>query len=78
MLEIKDVILTHDKNAQKELTKELLFEILSNPSSIVNYTFPFNTFMLTNPKPLSKSPFGNFNLGKIFGQLKRKDLYEDR
>lgn len=78
MLEIKDVILTHDKNTQKELTKELLFEILSNPSNIVNYTFPFDTFMLVNPKPLPKNPFGNFNLGKIFGQLQRKDFYENR
>ena len=78
MLEIKDVILTRDKNIQKELTKELLFEIFSNPSSIIDYTFPFNTFMLSNPKLLPKSLFENFNLGKIFGQLKRKDLYEDR
>ena len=78
MLVIKDAILTYDKNTQKELTKELLFEIFSDHSSIVDYTFPFNTFMLSNPKPLSKSLFENFNLGKIFGQLKRKDLYEDR
>ncbi len=78
MLEIKDVILTHDKSTRRELTKELLFEILSNPSGIVDYTFPFNTFMLSRPKSLPKSLFGNFNLGKVSGQLRRKDLYEDR
>lgn len=69
-LEIKDTILTHDKEI-------LLLNVLT-PKHVVDFTFPGGTFMLQKPESASKKMFGIFSLGKIIGNLGRKDLYEDR
>lgn len=76
MLEIKDVILTHD--IEKKNKKELLYQILSISENIVDFTFSPKSFMLSVPESIDNEPFNKFNLGKIKGSLSRGDLYEDR
>lgn len=45
----------------------------------INQTPEFGTFMLDEPEPIKGGiKFGIFKLGKIKGDLGRKDLYEDR
>lgn len=76
---ISDTVLTHEHITENSQEKKLLLnQKLFDPARIVNFSFPMDTFMLKNPQPLPKKLFGNFNLGKVFGSLRRKDLYEDR
>ena len=78
MFEIKYTILTHDVTEKGKATKEFLLTDLLTPENIVDFTFPFGTFMLKKPEPASKKIFGSFFLGKIMGNLRREELYEDR
>lgn len=76
---INDTVLTREHITQDSQEKELLLnQKLFDSKRIVGFSFPIDTFMLKIPLPLPKKPFRNFNLGKIFGSLRRKDLYEDR
>lgn len=76
MLKVSDLTFTHD--IEKKHKKELLYKMLSNPCDIIDFTFPIRSFMLSVSESTQKQDFKEFDLGEIKGNLRRKDLYEDK
>ena len=71
-----DIILTQD--LKDSGGKELLSHIGITDVQIVEFTYSSGAFMFPKPKPIQKTSFNKFKLGKITGNLSRKELYEDR
>lgn len=73
-MKAESTTLTHDVMAEKQI----LFLKQLNVHHVIGFTFPVGSFMLENPEDIKKIKYKSFSLGKIIGNLDRKDLYKDR
>lgn len=73
-MKAESTTLTHDVMAEKQI----LFLKQLNVHHVIDFTFPVGSFMLENPEDIKKIKYKSFSLGKIIGNLDRKDLYKDR
>ena len=75
-MKAENTTLTHD--VQKKAKKQILFHRQLNVHHVIDFTLPVDSFMLKNPEDLREIKYKSFSLGKITGDLHRKDLYKDR
>lgn len=75
-MKAENATLTHDVIKQKSAEKEILLPI--NVQQVIDFTFPVGSFMLKKPEDIKHIKYKSFSLGKITGDLSRKDLYKDR
>ena len=75
-MKAENATLTHDVIKRKSSEKEILFPI--GVHQVIDFTFPVGSFMLKTPEDIKEVKYKSFSLGKITGDLSRKDLYKDR
>ena len=73
-MKAESTTLTHDVMAEKQI----LLPKQWNVHHVIDFTFPVGSFMLKNPEDIKEIKYKSFSLGKIMGDLNRKDLYKDR
>lgn len=77
-MKAENTTLTHDVIQQKRTEKQILLPNPFNVHHVIDFTFPVGSFMLEHPEGRKEIKYKSFSLGKIIGNLNRKDLYADR